>query len=124
MRRPLSDNVRNVIEKRSWSPGAMLCSQFQRLSPEMQVCGSWLNVDAGAAEAGRSALPEAQGRRRIQRHSDNLFEYVAVAMPADAGAGIVAGEKHVNEVARLHVRQAGRPLTQRSQPIWNRLGPA
>ena len=43
----------------------------------------------------------------LERNSDDFFEYVAVAVPADAGARIVAGEENMDEVVRLQSGKRG-----------------
>src|SRR5690242_17216942 len=55
-----------------------------------QVGGSRRHLEIGAPESRRDALSEAQGRRGVERKPDHLLEDVAVAVPADAGAGVVA----------------------------------
>ena len=84
--------------------------------------GKWVLVDAGlpgwaaeiftAAEArfGSGSRPEAKSGGRGERDADDLVEHVAVAMPADAGAGIVAGEQDMHEILRFHTGESGRLL--------------
>src|SRR6478672_7901569 len=43
-------------------------------------------------------------------------------MPADACAGIIAGEEDVHELVRLKARESGRPLAKDVEPIGDRIG--
>ena len=55
-------------------------------------------ADSDAVEPDRLATAEAHGRRRAKRHPDDMPEHRAVAMPANAGARIIANEQGLNEV--------------------------
>src|SRR5689334_19967507 len=81
-----------------------------------------LDLDARAAETSSRTLAEAQRCRRIHRNADDLLEHIAIPMPANAGTGIVAGQKNVNEVIRLELCKLRRTLAQRIEPVRNRIG--
>ena len=65
---------------------------------------------SGAVEAargtGRFAAAQAEGGGGFERDADHMFEHRPVAVPADAGAGVVAGDQGVDEVG---LGQAGEP---------------
>src|SRR4051794_29923536 len=79
-------------------------------------------LEIGAHESGRRSLAEAEGRRAAERDADHLLEYVAVAVPADARAGIVSSEQHLDELVLLEACEGGGPFPKRLQPVRNRLG--
>src|SRR4051794_13843565 len=85
------------------------------------IGGARSDLEADALEAGGEPLAKAQGRGRAERDSDDLIEYVAVAVPTDAGAGIVAGEQGVDEVVRFDAGKRRGRLANRLQPVWDRL---
>src|SRR6185312_4036823 len=88
-----------------------------------QIGGPRLDLEAGAAKAGRAALPEAERRRGLQRYAHHPFEHVTVAVPANARTGIIAREEHVDEVLRLHSGDGRGAFAQRLQPVGDRLSP-
>ena len=66
-----------------------------------KIGGARLQMEAGAIEPGIGPPAKAQRRRRAERNADDLIEHVAVTVPADPGARVIAGEQNVDEVARL-----------------------
>src|SRR4029078_1745872 len=80
------------------------------------------DFEIDAAKAGSSALAEAQRRGRIQGDADDLLEHVAVAVPADSGAGVVAGKEDVDEVFGPQPRECRRFGAHAVEPARDRLG--
>src|SRR5579884_501649 len=78
-----------------------------------QIGGSRLNLEPCTPESGRSALPESEARRSCERDADDLVEDIAIAVPSDAGARVVAGKQDMDEIARFHAAEGRGLLAQR-----------
>ncbi len=86
-----------------------------------QVGRARRHFDAGAPETAGGALAEAKNGRRVQRHPDDIFEHVAVAVPADAGARVVTREQDVDELVGSEARKSRRLFAQWKQPVGQRI---
>src|SRR6185312_15976681 len=86
-----------------------------------QVGRARKDLETGAVESARAAPAESKRGGRGEGKADHPIEHVAVAVPANAGAGIVAGEQHVNEILGRLSRDRRRILAQRQEPGGYRL---
>ena len=84
-----------------------------RLARE-QVSRARLDLEAGAPEAAAGTRWRKRSVAGVfERNADDLLEHIAVAVPADAGAGIVAREQDVDEVVRRDARESSGLVAQR-----------
>src|SRR5581483_2392077 len=86
-----------------------------------QIDGARSNIEAGALETRWLAAPEAQGCRRCERDSHHLVEHVAVSVPAETRAWIVAGEQDMHEIIGAQPGEGGGLFSQGLEPFRNRL---
>ena len=75
------------------------------------------DFDACAPKSAVRALAEAQDGRRVQRHADNIFEHVAIAVPAYAGFRVVTRHQDLDELVGSKARERCGLFAQWKQPV-------
>ena len=87
-----------------------------------QISRTRLEPGASASEGGCRPLAKAHDGGRSQRNAHNLVELRTVAVPADAGAKVVADDQGMGEIARLQSRESLGTHPRRIEPIRDFLG--
>src|SRR6185312_10420172 len=86
-----------------------------------QIGRTGKDIEPGTIEPARAATAETQRRRRRKREADNAVEHVAIAVPADSGARIVAREEDVHEIVGSESGKRRGRLSQRQEPAGYRV---
>ena len=87
-----------------------------------KICGPWGEIEACPLETGSAAATKAKHGSGAERDSNDVLEYVAIAVPADSGARIVTSEQDMDEVVRLQSCECRRLRPNAVEPGRDRLG--